>query len=287
MDAEQLAAADARFLDVGGERVHIRLAGPADGHPVVLIHGLAGSTFSWRRTEPALAGAGLRTLALDLRGFGLSDKSIGADHSLAAQAQLVADVMASLDIRRAALVGHSMGGSVALHVALSRPDLVDRLVLVNPWLPSAAGQPWPGELLRLPPIERWGRLIVRTLATPERVERVLAGIYSDPDDVASATAAGHLVPTGVRGWDEAVVAVVRDLGHRSLPGSLEAVRVPTLIVWGSDDPWLDPGRGKELREEIPQAELVLIAGAGHLPFEEQPERFSAELIRFLAGRPTV
>jgi pimeloyl-ACP methyl ester carboxylesterase len=275
-------APDAYFVEVDGERVHVRHEGPADGPAVVLIHGVGGSTFSWRRALPRMTDAGFRVLAMDLRGFGLSDKSFAADHSIAAQADLVARVVEAVGIDRASVVGHSMGGGVAVHLALARPELVDRLVLVNAWVPPADPAFWPGELLDVPPVNRWARLAVRSIVTPARVSDVLRPIFGDPEDVVRALAAGHFVPVEVRGWDEVVLAVARDVGRDSaLTQPLTDLRVPTLIVWGARDPWLDLTGAERLRAEIPSAELVLIPDAGHLPFEEQPERFLSELLSFL------
>jgi pimeloyl-ACP methyl ester carboxylesterase len=286
IDLDQFAPADAHFVEVDGGRVHFRLDGPADGPPVVLVHGLGGSAFSWRLTRRQLADAGFRTLAVDLRGFGLSDKSFDADHSRAAQARVVAEVMEALGMSASAVVGHSMGAGVAAHLALERPDLVERLVLVAAWLPDDAVVPWPGQLLDVPPVARWGRLIVRTLATPNLVTMVLRTLYDDPNDIEQALVAGHLVPLGVRGWDQAVLAVVRDVGRSEWPAPLATISMPTLIVWGTHDPWLSVRRAPELRDAIPGARLTLIDGAGHLPFEETPGEFMDAILPFLGSPPT-
>jgi pimeloyl-ACP methyl ester carboxylesterase len=250
---------------------------------VVLIHGLAGSTFTWRRTGPQLAAAGFRTLALDLRGYGLSAKSFEADHSATAQARLTTRVMEAVGIDRATLIGHSFGGAVALHLALTSPELVRQLVLISPWVPGDDPGLWPGELLNVAPIARWGRHAVRALVTPGRVDAVLSTLYRQPEEIAQAVAAGHLVPTAVLGWDEAVLAVIRDVGRSSLPGQLAELSLPTLIIWGGQDGWLSPAHAPRLRDQIGGARLVLIEEAGHLPFEEQPERFASEILPFLAA----
>jgi pimeloyl-ACP methyl ester carboxylesterase len=280
-EVNEVAPAEARLVEIDGERLHIRREGPIDGPPVVLLHGIGGSIFSWRRTVPQLTDAGFHTLAIDLRGFGLSAKSFAADHSMGAQAQLVISIVDALGIDRATFIGHSMGGGVAVHVASLRPALVERLVLVNAWVPTEDPGLWPGALLDAALVNRWARLAVRALVTPDRVRQVLGTIYHAPDDIAQALAVGHLVPIELRGWDEVVLAVVRDAGRSSVPRPLSELHVPTLIVWGARDAWLDPARAEELGAAIPSAQTVLIADAGHLPFEEQPDQFGSALLDFL------
>lgn len=285
VDAAALAPVDAHFVEIDGERLHIRAEGPIDGPPVVLIHGIGGSTYSWRRTVPALTAAGFHTLAIDLRGFGLSAKSFTADHSMGAQARLIIRIVDSLGIASAAFIGHSMGGGAAVQVALLRPELVERLVLVNAWVPTAPPALWPGDLLDLPPVARWGRLAIRTLVTPDRLSAVLGTVYDAPDDVAGALAVGHFVPIGVRDWDLALLAVMRDAGRNQLPVPLSSIGAPTLIIWGARDAWLDPAGAEELRAAIPSAQAVLIADAGHLPFEERPAEFASVVLSFLLDQP--
>ena len=100
---EDVAPSDGRFLTVGGVRTFVQESGPTDGPVVVLVHGFGGSTFNWRYTLPALAEAGYRAVALDLKGFGLSDKAFDEDDSHLAQADFVAEVMTALDIQSATI----------------------------------------------------------------------------------------------------------------------------------------------------------------------------------------
>ena len=122
------AAAPGGFQDVNGTRIYYVQAGR--GEPVVLIHGLNASTFSFRYIIPELAQH-YRVVALDLQGFGYSARPAGADYSLTAQAELVRRAMERLGIERATVVGHSMGGAVAMRLAVRSPERVVRLVLVN------------------------------------------------------------------------------------------------------------------------------------------------------------
>ena len=262
-------------------------AGPADGPPVVLVHGFGGSTYSWRLTVPALAAAGYRVVALDLANFGLATKRWELDASHPAQARHVLAVMDELGIGRAVVVGHSMGGSVVAHLALTAPERVAGLVLVDAAVvPAGSGRGLAGELvagaLRVDPFRRLARQVVRRVVDEDRLTEILASAYSDPAFVTPEVADGYLDQIRTEDWDLALMAVIRDQGRNALPAQLGTVTVPTLVVWGAVDPWIALARGEALAAAIPGARLVAIPGAGHLPFEEDPAAFEAALLPFLA-----
>lgn len=283
--AESFTRPGGRFITAAGTRTWIQEAGPADGPAVVLIHGFGGSTFSWRSTMPALADAGYRAIALDLRGFGLSDKRFDADYRPAAQAAFVAAVMDELGVERAAVVGHSMGGDVAAHLAVARPELVSGLVLVDaatgPDARGGPGGPLAGFLLALPPMQRLGQVVLRNVATPARVADLLRSAYLDPATVTPDVEAGYLVPQRLPDWDLALLGIVRDTGKDPLGDRFETIAAPTLVIWGERDPWVPLAVGEAIREALPASGWSVIPNSGHLPFEEQPEAFMSALLPFL------
>ncbi len=286
---EDVAPPDGRFLTAGGVRTFVQEAGPADGPAVVLVHGFGGSTFNWRYTLPALAEAGCHAIALDLKGFGLSEKAFDEVYSHAAQADLVGQTMTALNVQKATLVGHSMGGNVIAHFALKYPDRVDRLVF-------AAGMVMPddnrrasifgrlvslGALAEFPPFRRWGQILLRLVFVPSRVTAVLKSAYYDPEFVTPEVVEGALRPQQARNWDLALLGIVRDSGSNALPRPLSTIKAPALIVWGQNDTWVPLERGQQLRAALPQAHWVVIPQAGHLLMEEQAEAFNTALLDFL------
>lgn len=276
-------------MTADGTRTWIQEAGRPDDPAVLLLHGFGGSTFSWRLTLPALADAGYRAVALDLRGFGLSDKDGGADHSHRAQARFVAALMDELAIDHAVIVGHSMGGNVAAHLALDAPDRVRALVLVDAATGPATtggGGPLAGVLLTIPPVERWARHAVRAIATPERVAEALRSAYLEPDRVATPEViAGYLVPQRLPDWDVALLAIVRDGGSNDLGERFLDIIAPTLVIWGEQDSWIPLASGEAIHAALPTSGLQVIPNSGHLPFEEQPDAFMAALLPFLEAHP--
>jgi pimeloyl-ACP methyl ester carboxylesterase len=298
-DPETLLPSGAHLLTVDGRSTAVVDAGPRDGPAVILIHGFGGSTFSWRLTIPALAAAGYRTVALDLVDFGLSDKGWDADTTHPAQARRVLAVMDALGVPKAVVVGHSMGGSVATHLAMAAPDRVTALVLVDAAVtgPGEGGSLAPrivGAALRFPPFLQVARQAVRRLVTEDRLVSILRSAYADPAFVTPDVADGYLAQIRTKDWDLGLMAVSRDAGGNVLPAPLATLKPPVLLVWGAEDPWIPVARGEALRATIPGAHWAAIDGAGHLPFEERPDAFMNALAGFLetvvpsgAGAPPI
>jgi len=290
---EALAAADGRFVDAAGTRTFIQEAGPGDGPAVVLVHGFGGLTYTWRHTLPALAAAGYRVLALDLKGFGLSEKRFDLDYSHPSQADFVAEVMTAAGIERAALVGHSMGGSVIAHFAQRHPERVTALIFVDGAVREAASDGPGGSIFgvpvqlgvvaEFPPFRRWGQLALRLFLTRERLSEIQLSAYVVREVVTEAVREGYLKVQSVKDWDLALLGVLRDSGRNALAQPLATIRAPTHVVWGERDPWIPLARGEALQAALPGADLIVIPGVGHLPMEEAPEAFNAALLALLAS----
>lgn len=253
---------------------------PGPGPAVVLLHGFGGSTVTWDETMPALAAAGYDVYALDLRGFGLSDKGLYADYSHAAQARRVAAWMDAVGIKQAAVVGHSMGGVVAARLALSAPGRVSRLVLVDaPLLDDSMSWMVPGWVFDVPFLRRWAQIALRR-ALPSFSGDLLRASVADPDRWTPELLARYERALRTPGWDLGLLGLVRD-SRRNTPPPVSQLRVPTLIVWGAEDAIVPPGEGARLAQRIPGAERLELAGVGHMPMHEAPEAFQAALLDFL------
>jgi len=277
------------LVDADGTRTWVEEAGPADGPPVVLVHGFGGSSWSWRATMPALAAAGYRAVALDLANFGLADKSWDRDGTHARQADLVAAVMDVRGIRSATLVGHSMGANVLAWLAARHPGRIERAVLVDAATgPAAAdgGFGIAGALVQLPNVRRIGQLLLRTQLDEARMGEILRSAYADPDRVTDPDLAGYTAPLQTVDWDLGLLAILRDGGANELEAPIaDVLQVPALIVWGHDDPWIPLASGEALREALPAAAWEVVDDAGHLPMEEQADAFNEILIAWLEDVP--
>jgi pimeloyl-ACP methyl ester carboxylesterase len=257
---------------IGATRVHFVEAG--NGPALILIHGLAGSTFSFRYLIPELAQH-FRVIALDLRGFGFSERARG-DHSLAGQTLLVAEVMSALGVERAHVLGHSMGAGVAQRLAIQHRERVDRLILVDSATAAAAHRFRGGPLLPLlMPV-----IALFTVQSRRSIRRALHSAVHDPSYVTSEVEDGYTRPFRVKGNTRSMAAIV---AHRQTdqPVDTRAIAQPTLVLWGEHDRWLSSEGGRELAESIPGARFATIRSAGHLPLEEQPELSMRQIMSFL------
>jgi pimeloyl-ACP methyl ester carboxylesterase len=267
-----------------GHRVCFRAAGT--GPLIVLIHGITGRSDQW---DPALEhlAAEHTVLAPDLLGHGESAKPRG-DYSLGAYASAVRDTMVALGHERATIVGHSLGGGIAMQFAYQYPERCERLVLVSsgglgrevhPLLRAAT---LPGSELVLPLLVH-GRL----LAAGEAVARALGLLRlqagTDLDEFARGYAS--LNDAEARSAFIHTMRAVLDPGGQrvsALDRLYLAESMPSLIVWGEADPIIPARHGRAAHEAMPGSQLELFEGVGHFPQLERPFEFARLLAAFIA-----
>ena len=253
------------------------------GRDVVLLHGNGASTYSWRKIIEPLATR-YRVHAIDLPGYGFSDKPDGA--SYAAEWQ-VANVVAYLDaagVQRAILVGNSMGGHVATETAILHPERVAALVLLGAsGLPAGAG----GGYALAVRMATWPVIgpVLRTFPFRGRIRTQLRAAVYDPALITEADVDAVYAPFRSRGGTNAYLA---RMGLPLPSDRAERVRTiiaPTLVMSGDSDRLVAPEVARRYHELIGGSELLILEQTGHLPQEERPERVVAEIERFVAAHP--
>lgn len=288
-----------RFLDVGHVRLRVVEDGLAtDTSAFVLVHGLGGSATRFNDLMPHLARI-RRTIAMDLPGFGYSDTPNGS-YSMAWFAGAVRATMDAAGIERAVLLGNSMGGVVAMHLAAAEPQRIDALVLSAPALPIL-GRPdrevLAGFVAPMVPVlgPKLYMRYVRQRSAETLVKELLQRNVADPSKVAPETVAKMVVETRATAFHEdrgrAIERTNRALGW-AMSGGREttwavarAVRAPTLVIWGAQDSMLPSALGEAAVREIPGSQLVVLDGLGHIPFLEAPERFARAVQTFIGESP--
>jgi len=252
-------------------------AGPA----LVLLHGLLGYSFSWRRAIPILA-AEFEVFAPDLPGAGFSELSCYLDCRLSAAGDRLRGFLDACGIKSCDLVGSSYGGATAVTFAANLPSRVRHLVLVSP------ANPW----------SRIGRkrlflLRQRVIASlfPPVAKRMrflnayfVRRMYGDPRRISSETLRGYARPLARRGIFEHAVRIARTWhpDMEEFKAVLPRIKsIPTLLIWGSKDRVVDVASAAMLRQNLPNSQVRVMDGVGHLPYEESPEEFCRILLEFL------
>jgi pimeloyl-ACP methyl ester carboxylesterase len=256
------------------------------GPPVVLIHGVAGRAAQWDDVVRPLA-AKHTVIAPDLLGHGESAKPRG-DYSLGAHASGVRDLLVGLDIHQASIVGHSLGGGIAMQFAYQFPELCERLVLVSSgglgddvhFLLRAATLP--GSELVLPLIAH--PRVVQIASVLPRALGVI-GLRTRPDLTEMARGYQALANREARNaFVHTLRAVIDPTGQRinATDRLYLAARMRLLIVWGCRDRIIPVAHGRAAHELMPGSRLELLEQSGHFPFMDDPVGFTRVLERFFA-----
>jgi pimeloyl-ACP methyl ester carboxylesterase len=281
-----------RYADLAGVRLHYVEAG--EGPLVVLLHGFPEFWFSWRFQIPALAAAGFRVVAPDMRGYNLSDKPKGVEgYALERLARDVERLIGALGEERAVIVGHDWGGIVAWAVAMLHPERVDRLVILN--------VPHPERLARGPRTPR--QLLKSSYAfffqipwLPETVLRardfaVVRSVFRNdpvrPDTFGEDDIDRYVEALSQPGALTATINYYRALARRA-PALARTLRrrieAPVLVIWGQRDLFLVPELARPDPAFVPDARVERLPDASHWVQQDRPERVNALLLDFLEAK---
>ena len=291
---EDLADPNSRFVDVpyAGDVLTVHYEEAGQGKPaLLLLHGFAASTFSWREVLPALGDLG-RTVAFDRPAFGLTERPLPETwrgdwarqnpYPPGAQVDLTVGLMDQLDIDQAVLVGNSAGGAVAMLTALAHPERVKALVLIDPAVYSGdRSSPILRWLLNTPQMRRIGPLIAR------RIQgwglNFARSAWHDPAKITDEIWAGYRKPLQVADWDRALWELTAANVPTGLAERLAELTLPVLVITGDDDRIVPTAQSLRLATELPNAELVVVPACGHVPHEECPQAVLAAIRTFVAG----
>ena len=266
-----------------GHEVGFQAAG--EGPPLVLLHGITSTAEAWREVMPELAKR-YTVIAPDMIGHGRSAKPRG-DYSLGAYAAGVRDLLAVLGFERGTVVGHSLGGGIAMQFSYLFPEYVERMALiasgglgreVHPLLRAAT---LPGSEWVLPLLAReW------SVRAGDAVRSVAAkvGIEAGPDIAEFARGYASLVHEGARdAFLHTMRSVIDQGGQRvsALDRLYLADQMPTLIIWGDSDPVIPVSHGRRAHEIVSHSRYVELEGSGHWPMLDNPGRVTEELTSFI------
>ena len=279
-------ASQDKYIVIGGHR-HRYLETGRQGPPMLLVHGISSSLDYFGPSIPLLAES-FRVLAIDLLGFGGSDKPKDKTYSLQLYADLIREFIEKTGAAADGPVyatGHSMGGKYLLATALTYPDSFGKLVLSN--TDGFISVPSFARALSLPGV----RHILKPLITrPKIAEKMLAAAIHRIDSVPQETyrkildiALDHEVFDTVMRLNRNLIHL--DLKRSGLRARLNELRIPTLIIWGDQDRYMSPKFAQDALREIPDSKLVMIRNCGHSPMLEYPGEFTSAITEFIFSEP--
>jgi pimeloyl-ACP methyl ester carboxylesterase len=272
------------FIEVDGVKVHYQEAGEPTNPVVLLIHGFASSTFVWSKVFLELAKSGLRVIAIDLLGFGYSEKPKNGEYTITGQAKLIHKLLTQLGIDRATIVGSSYGGAVAATCALDYPDSIDKLILVGT---VNNNRPLDFALMRVFSSRVVGDVVSPLLLSSRRLlKQRMKRVYDRHAWVLDERRvdARHL-PLRAARTHRAIIRTVRGWDAERIARDAHLIQQPTLLLWGENDVEIPLTDGERLHREIPNSRLIVFLNCGHLPHEEYPTAFTGIISDFVLGGP--
>lgn len=269
---------NSRFVSINRVNYHY-LDFPADGPAVFLLHGLGSSTYSWEELAPHLLDAGFQVYALDLKGFGWSDKPAGAAYDLFTLRDEIFLWLENRGLKEIIFVGNSLGGSLGLLLALEQPGRIRSLVLID--AAAYLGRlPWVFRLGRLPWAVALSKLIFRKWV----IRLAMKQAFYDRSRVTDDRVNAYYERLRSPGCLEAQIALICSLDFQRMAAWTERISeitVPTLLIWGEKDPWVGLSVGRKLHRNLPNSTLQVIPRCGHAPEEEVPEETARLIIEWL------
>ncbi len=260
------AGAHSRWVTVNGHRIHYYEAGPEDAPPAVMVHGLGGQAEDWRNLTAYLRSAGERIYLPDLPGFGESERPADFSYSIPDQAAVVVGFMDAVGVKQADVGGLSMGGWIAQEVAIEHPERVKRLMLFD----SAGIHARPD----------WNTNLF-VPATPAELDALDKLLMPHPPAVPGFIAKDILRVSRDRAWVMRRALDSMMTGKDVTDAELPRLKMPVLIVWGREDHITPLALGEKMHQLVPQSELDVVDGCGHLAVVQCADRVGPKVLEFL------
>ncbi|MBS1794154.1 MAG: alpha/beta hydrolase [Acidobacteria bacterium] len=272
------------FVEIDGATVHFQEFGDHHDPVMILVHGFTASCYVWKSVAPQIAAEGFRVIAVDLIGFGYSDKPAWFDYTIASQARMIARLMDRLGIGRATLVGSSYGGAISLTLALDYAERVDKLVLVDSVIND---EPAEHPVLKLARIPGVGEVMTPFLIDSRtflkfRMQGTLAA--ANHHLITKDRIESIIRPLNAKDGHNAVLQSGRNWDADRIEEDLHLVMQPTLIIWGEEDSVIPIRHGETLYRSILNSRFVVLKNCGHVPQEEKPDLFTALVSGFAHDR---
>lgn len=256
---------------------------PGSGPRVVMQHGFASSTYTWENVATLLNQRGYHVYALDLKGFGWSDKPLDAPYDAVSLMEDVNQWMESLGLCQTIFVGNSLGGAIAVLMSAKYPQRIEKMVLIG-----AGGYP-----IKKPMVIKLAQLPlsdmgVKVIFGPWFVRSNLKGVMYDDTKITEERVMAYYKRMCTQNALAAQIKTARAVDFDDPNPIMAAAKnnpTPALIIWGENDQWIPLDVGYRFRADMPNALLHVIPQCGHIPQEEKPETTAQLILDYVEGRP--
>jgi pimeloyl-ACP methyl ester carboxylesterase len=254
------------------------------GDPIIMLHGFGGSSWCWHIISKYLAGKN-KLFLFDLKGFGSSDKPLDDKYSVSDQADIISDFIQKNGLRNLILIGHSLGGAIALLTCLNnlmeeKNDSVKGLILIG----SPAYKQRLPEFTKLLKIPVLNELLLVFLPSHFSTKMVLKKLFFDAKKITPEIIENYSGFLDSPGSYHALISTAEQIIPRNinwLTSKYKDIKIPVLLVWGQNDKTIPLSIGQRLEKDLPNAKLVIIPECGHMVPEEKPEELSKLISDFL------
>lgn len=271
---------NSNFVDVDGMQVHYQEFGDPQNPSMVLIHGYTASTYVWKTTAPALAEKGFHVIAVDLIGFGYSEKPLWFDYSIASQSRMVLRLMNRLGIGKATLVGSSYGGAVSSWLTLDNPERVEKLILVGSVIND---RPMSHPLMKFVSMPAVGETVSPFLIDSKKFLEIRMRGTLHPSShhlITEERINAVMRPLNAADAHNSLLMTVKNWDANRIEEDAHLIEQPTLLIWGDSDTVIPKGNGEKLYDRILNSRFVVLNDCGHVPMEEKPDLFTDLVIEF-------
>jgi pimeloyl-ACP methyl ester carboxylesterase len=264
--------------------VSINYEDQGQGQPLILLHGFGASTYSWRHIAPYFSKS-YRVIAIDLKGFGLSDKPLADDYSVRDQSLIISDFIRVHGLENVIVAGHSLGGAVSLLTCLTQSDHdthhISRMILLDT---ASYKQDLPAfiSILRVPVINELSLLLT---SSNFKSRMILRQAFFDHSKITEEMVATYGSYLSLPGASQALIKTAKQIlpsDLEEISGRYNSITVPVLLIWGEQDDIVPLAVGRRLAGNIPHAELVVVPDCGHVPQEECPSQTIEAMESFLS-----
>ena len=267
------------FIRVGDVNFHYREY-PGKGEDVFLLHGFGSSTYTWDGVAPYLQKRGYHVWALDMKGFGWSDKPEGAKYDPITLTEEVNRWMDVMSLDNVTFVGNSLGGAVAVVMAIEHPEKIRRMVLIDAASYNQTDMPFIVRMAGMPFSRGFAKLFFGRWAIKWNMKKV----FYHADRVTDEKIDAYYERMCTHGALDAQISVARSLDFgvfEKYARLIPDIKTKTLIIWGREDPWIPLKNGFRFRKEIADSVIVVIPECGHIPQEEYPEKTAGLITNFI------